>query len=247
VDGDVNPHDNRTEATIEVVNSFDPNDKRCMQGDTISPESVGRALTYVIRFENLGTAEAIDVRIRDIIDTTVLDISTFEMLDASHDGYMVEISAGNIIDFIFKGINLPFDDANNDGYVAFNIHTKKYFQLGDRVKNDAAISSITTHPVITNEMITLVADQPTSIPAFNPQLGLTVYPNPASDIARVNAGAGILRIDLIDIQGRQMRQEVYINGLDNTREIPVTGLAQGTYWIRVTTDEGVGTIPLMVK
>jgi hypothetical protein len=66
-------------------------------------------------------------------------------------------------------------------------------------------------------------------------------------MARVNAGAGILRIDLIDIQGRQMRQEVYINGLDNTREIPVTGLAQGTYWIRVTTDEGVGTIPLMVK
>ena len=31
---------------------------------------------------------------------------------------------GNKVEFIFEGIHLPFDDANNDGYVAFKIKTK---------------------------------------------------------------------------------------------------------------------------
>jgi uncharacterized repeat protein (TIGR01451 family) len=243
--GDINPLDNLSKAIVEVANSYDPNDKRCMQGDTIRPESVGRPLTYVIRFENNGTAEAIDVRIRDIIDTSMLDISTFEMISASHDGYMVQISKGNIIDFTFKDIYLPFDDENNDGYVAFNIHSKEGLQIGDAIKNDAAIYFDFNYPVITNEAITLVADKATSTTNIQPQVELKVQPNPVRDHTRVTAGAGILRIDLFDPSGRHIRQQVYTRSDEKTRDFNTNGLSQGMYWLRVTTEKGTGAISLI--
>jgi uncharacterized repeat protein (TIGR01451 family) len=245
VEGDIMPYDNQTEAKVGVMNYLNSYDKRCIQGDTIRPESVGRPLTYVIRFENRSNAEAIDVRIRDIIDTSMLDISTFEMISASHEGYRVQISKGNVIDFTFKDIYLPFEEENNDGYVAFKMHTRENLKVGDTIKNDAVIYFDFNHPVITNEAITLVAQEPTGTINIHPQVELIAQPNPVRDFTRVSASAGILRIDLFDPSGRHLRQEVYTRSDEKNRDFNTTGLTQGIYLLRVTTEKGIGTISLI--
>jgi hypothetical protein len=37
------------------------------------------------------------------------------------------------VEFIFQGIQLPFDDANNDGYVVFKIKSKNTLAIGDEI------------------------------------------------------------------------------------------------------------------
>src|SRR5690554_4725229 len=54
IDDDETAEDNKFILTQYVVNSFDPNDKICLQGTSISPEEVGEFVYYKIRFENTG-------------------------------------------------------------------------------------------------------------------------------------------------------------------------------------------------
>ena len=67
-----------------IVNSFDPNDKTCLQGNVVMDSTLGRYLDYMIRFENTGTAEAVNITIEDEIETEVFDINTLRIVDASH-------------------------------------------------------------------------------------------------------------------------------------------------------------------
>ena len=52
-----------------------------------------------------------------MIDTTKFDISSLQITDTSHS-CVTKITNPNKVEFIFENINLPFDDATNDGYVA---------------------------------------------------------------------------------------------------------------------------------
>ncbi|WP_321538784.1 DUF7619 domain-containing protein [Flavobacterium piscinae] len=55
IENDELPMDNHSQIKVTVVNSYDPNDKTCLEGNTISPEMVGEYVHYIIRFENTGT------------------------------------------------------------------------------------------------------------------------------------------------------------------------------------------------
>ncbi|HEU0136453.1 MAG TPA: T9SS C-terminal target domain-containing protein, partial [Flavobacterium sp.] len=120
--GDESIADNSFTLDEVVVNSYDPNEITCLEGTTVGPETAGNYVHYVIRFENLGTAEALNVVVRDMIDAAKFEIGSLVPLHASHE-FVTNIT-GNKAEFIFENINLPFDDANNDGYVAFKIKTK---------------------------------------------------------------------------------------------------------------------------
>src|SRR5213078_3322827 len=87
-----------------VVNSYDPNDISVAQGETIFQNQVGDDLVYTIRFQNTGTADAINVKLEDILDPK-LDALTFRPVSASHP-YTIE-RIGNNVKFKFTGINLP--------------------------------------------------------------------------------------------------------------------------------------------
>lgn len=76
---------------------------------------IGKYVDYLIRFENTGTYAAENVVVKDIIDTKRFDVSTLQNHRCSHEVYTrIE---GNKVEFIFENIQLPFDDANNDGYI----------------------------------------------------------------------------------------------------------------------------------
>ncbi len=155
---DDNPLDNDFRLYHEVVNSFDPNDKTCLEGDFMTPDKVGNYLTYKIRFENTGTAPARNIAIVDTIDTEVFDMMTLRPLDGSHP-FETEID-GNVVSFIFDGIYLPFDDENNDGYVVFEIKTLETLELDDSIENTAEIFFDFNWPIVTNTSKVLVQYPP---------------------------------------------------------------------------------------
>jgi len=80
---DETPTDNTFTLNQTVVNSFDPNDKTCLEGATIPPSAVGKYVHYMIRFENKGTAEAQNVVVKDMIDTSKFDISSLVVTQGS--------------------------------------------------------------------------------------------------------------------------------------------------------------------
>ena len=89
-------------------------------------------------------------------DSTKFDISTLIITRSSHS--MVTEIDGYDVEFIFKNINLPFDDDNNDGYIAFKIKTLPTLQVGDIFENDAEIYFDYNAPITTNKFQTKIVE-----------------------------------------------------------------------------------------
>jgi uncharacterized repeat protein (TIGR01451 family) len=215
-----------------VVGSYDPNDKTCLQGDRVKPDMVGEYVDYLIRFENTGNYAAENVVVKDIIDTKTFDISTLKITDASHEVYTrIE---GNKVEFIFENIQLPFDDANNDGYIAFKIKTLPTLVLGDSLKNLADIYFDYNFPIRTNEAQTTVA-----LPVFTKDITteVNIYPNPVNDILYFGSNENWTKAEIFDITGRIIRS-ITLDG----QSIDVSGLESGTYFIRLKDGEEVGVV-----
>jgi len=151
---DANRIDNITSLCQIAVNSYDPNDKRCLQGSFLDVERVGTFLDYMIRFENTGTAEAVRIKVKDILDTMVYDISSLRFVEASHS---VDVSLkDNLLEFLFEDINLSHLDSLNDGFIVFKIKTRDDLQIGDYISNKASIYFDFNWPILTDEATTLV-------------------------------------------------------------------------------------------
>ena len=160
-DNEVNELNNIHFMCVSVVNSFDPNDKTCLDGEYINPELIGDFVNYRIRFENTGTAEAVNIVVRDTIDQSMFDIRSLEIVYASHEMY-TRIKEGNIVEFVFEGIFLPFEDETNDGYLVFKIKTWPDLQEDDLIANSAGIYFDFNFPIITNtaeSIFKLVVDE----------------------------------------------------------------------------------------
>src|SRR5690606_8312203 len=110
VANDFTPNDNTYTLAQLVVNSYDPNDKQVLQGEELHIDKAGEYLDYLIRFQNTGTASAINVRILDTLHPK-LDWSTLVPISASHD-YYVKIKDGNHVEFMFDNIHLPDSTSN---------------------------------------------------------------------------------------------------------------------------------------
>ena len=165
VNGDDIPENNTVLLREVVVNSYDPNDKQVLQGAYIFEEEVGGYLDYLVRFQNTGTADAINVVITDELSDN-LNWGSFRMLGSSHD-YRVEITNGNKVAFIFDDINLPpeeQDEEGSNGFVAFQIRSNDDLVLDDTIENTANIFFDFNEPIITNTVVTTVSEPcPTGI------------------------------------------------------------------------------------
>src|SRR5690606_7744005 len=163
VANDFTPNDNTFNLAQVVVNSYDPNDKQVLQGEELYIDDIGEYLDYLIRFQNTGTASAINVRILDTLHPK-LDWSTLTPISASHD-YYVNITEGNRVEFMFDNIHLP-DSISNEpashSYVAYKIKPKSNVQVGDVISGDAAIYFDFNAPIITN-MVHTQSVEPLSV------------------------------------------------------------------------------------
>jgi uncharacterized delta-60 repeat protein len=225
------PIDNTLTLDQTIVGSYDPNDKTCLEGTTITPTEVGNYVHYVIRFENTGTYPAENIVVKDMIDLTKFDISTLVPLKSSHDFY-TRIN-GDKVEFIFENINLDFNDATNDGYVLFKIKTKPTLVLGDTFTNNANIYFDYNFPITTNTYTTTVAALSTQDFDFGSYF--TLYPNPAEEVLNIQTKQG-LAINSIEIYN-QLGQ-IVIATTNTINAIDVSSLASGTYFVKINSEKG---------
>jgi hypothetical protein len=155
---DDDPIDNVFSLNRTVIGSYDPNDKT-VNRDAIDvteiPTDDGVWLDYTIRFQNTGTAEAITVRVEDVI-TEDLDLTTFESLDASHF-YEVSFKENRLIEWLFENIMLPDSFSNEQeshGFIHFRIKSIPGLGITDTIENNVAIYFDFNEPVITNTATT---------------------------------------------------------------------------------------------
>lgn len=238
------PSDNTFNLNQQVVNSFDPNDKTCLEGSTIATTKVGDYVHYLIRFENTGNYYAQSITVKDVIDVSKFDISTLEPVDGSHL-FVTRIINGNKVEFYFDNINLPFADNENDGYVAFMIKTKSTLAEGDSFSNSAAIYFDYNYPVVTDAAITTVQN-PLNSAGFNFGNFLTIYPNPAKDVLNIikKAEIGLSSVSIYDVLGRLT---IFIPNADEVQAIDVSPLKTGNYILKITSDKGMLTTKFIIQ
>ena len=228
---DETPNDNTFTLSEIVRGSYDPNDKTCLQGETVEPSMIGEYVHYVIRFENTGTAAAQNIVVKDMIDLAKFDIFTLVPLKGSHD-FFTRIN-GNKVEFIFENINLDFNDATNDGYVAFKIKTLPTLNIGDTFSNDANIYFDYNFPITTNTYTTTIAALSNQNFEFDSQFIL--YPNPSIAILNIQSknSLEIQSIEIYNILG-----QVVVAIPNATNAIDVSSLKTGTYFVKVNTNNG---------
>lgn len=230
--GDELPSDNVFSYHQTVVNSYDPNDKTCLEGSTLTPDKIGEYLHYNINFENTGSASAINVVIKDVIDTTMFDIETLQVISTSHS-VKTEVK-GNNVEFIFQNINLAAGNPGGHGNVLFKIKSKPNLTVGGQVANTANIYFDYNAPIITNEARTTFAALSNS--EFDVDQSVNVYPNPGNSIINIRSNNNIKNIQLFDIQGRVL--QTVLEDKTNSK-IDISNHTNGIYFLKISTDKGI--------
>ncbi|KAF2512911.1 T9SS type A sorting domain-containing protein [Flavobacterium arcticum] len=234
--------DNNTSVNNDiVVGSYDPNDKMESRGRDvlISEFDNNDYLYYTIRFQNMGTASAINVRVEDVLNDQ-LDESTVEMIRSSHN-YVME-KDGNELTWTFDNIQLPAeqdDEAGSNGYVYFRVKPLPGFALGDMIPNGAGIYFDFNEVVETNTFETHFVQATASTDTF--ELGnFTIYPNPANNavtIALSNTTNIINSVKVYDLTGKLIFNSSSV--VSNNLHINTSAFAKGTYFVDVITNTGI--------
>lgn len=228
------PNDNTFILNQTAVNAFDPNDKTCLEGLTVGTEKIGNYVNYIIRFENTGTANATNVIVKDIMNTIKFDINSIVPLDSSHP-FRMTITNSNQLEFFFENIDLPFDDNNNDGYIAFKIKTKPTLVVGSTFSNSASIYFDYNASILTNTATTTI--QTLATQDFDFGTYFSVYPNPAKESLSLETKTTI-EVKSISIYNLLGQMVIAIPNAESFTTIDVSDLKTGTYFIKVITDKG---------
>jgi len=225
--GDANPEDNVFTYNNNIVNSYDPNDKRVFEGEEILLTDLDKYLHYRIRFQNTGTASAINVKVRDTLSTN-LNWDTFEPIDMSHEVGEIHIKNKQFVEFNFPNINLPDSTANealSHGYIYYRIKPKQNLVIGNQIDNTAYIFFDFNEAIITNTTITTVVQTLSS--NDNELLELSLYPNPVNGVLHLETQSDIESIILYNLQGQQLIKT-------SSKDIDVSSLIPGVYFARIT-------------
>jgi len=248
--GDVVPANNAASVSQIVVGSYDPNDKMEAHGEQIlhSSFTANDYLTYTIRFENTGTASALNVRVNDVLDAK-LDETSIKMESASHDYVMDRI--GNNINWRFDNIELPATSMNpsaSKGYIQFKIKPKPGYAVGDIIPNTGSIFFDYNPAIITNTFHTQFVAA-LAVNEFE-NGNFVFYPNPASDFVTVSlkdTANSITTISVYDVLGKMILQKKATNSI-TTDTVDLSSVNAGIYFIEVQTENNTKVVKkLLVK
>lgn len=230
-DEDETPENNIFLMNQTVVNSFDPNDKLVVQGSQVLIENADKYLNYRVRFQNTGTANAINVRIQDQLDP-LLDWTTLLILSSSHP---MEVNmVDGLVDFIFDDINLPpesSDPQGSQGYVTFKVKPVLGIELGDTINNTSDIFFDYNPAIETNTVSTTFVDE-LSTPEFEENL-IVLFPNPTFGLFNILSDVRIIEaVEVFSLVGQRI-ESVQFNSKKVT--LNMTNYQNGCYFVKVST------------
>lgn len=226
-----------------VVGSYDPNDINESHGPEIlhSSFSSDDYLFYTIRFQNVGTADAINVSIDNTLNAD-LDETSIVMLSSSHSNVFTR--TGNALNWQFDNIHLPsedMDEPNSHGYVYYKIKPKAGYSVGDIIPNTAEIYFDFNPAVVTKtfetEFVTTLSNSGNVLETF------AIYPNPANHFVKLSFDNTIneFETNIYDISGKKVLTN------RNALSVDVSGLKTGLYFFEVKTSEVKVTEKLIIK
>jgi hypothetical protein len=190
----------------------------------------------VIRFQNTGTAPAIDVVLLDTL-SSLLDIVSIQPGASSHP-YTWQIKGSGVLEFAFMGINLP-DSFNNEpashGFVKFKVNQVPGIALGSVIENSAAIYFDNNAPVITNTTFnTIGLGTSNHAETLVGKARVSLSPNPTHDHVKVEwtgmKGEGSLEI--YDLAGRKVLERALNLSLGSV-DVGLSALPASVYLVRI--------------
>jgi uncharacterized repeat protein (TIGR01451 family) len=222
---------NQASFVATVLNSYDPNDKRCHLPTYIQPD-VQEILPFTVRFQNDGNYPALNVVVRDTISTN-LDLSTFRFIGSKHPvSYTVDPVSREVV-FRFSGIQLlPSVDSleGSQGYFTYEIKELANLNLNSEIKNTAYIFFDFNPAIITNT--TLNINGYAGNPSFQNE-SIMLFPNPSKETFQIS-GIEKGSLFLHSTTGQLILSKEYTNG----DLIDVSGLENGFYLVRLTHSKG---------
>lgn len=226
--GDNNPANNTLTHCFTIVNSYDPNDKTAYPaGNT---DTAQKELTYTIRFQNTGNAEAQHIYITDTL-SQYIDESTFQLLAYSHQP-MVQLKE-KAIRFNFPNINLPDSFSNepaSHGYVQYKVRLKENLPIGTEIENTAFIYFDFNAPVITNTTVNTISVVSGVAASRMADIGFGIYPNPTTGVFVVDVPKELIGevLSVTDVTGRV----AYQSDIRHSKsEINIA--TSGVYFVRI--------------
>ena len=223
-----------------VVGVYDPNDKIVepkgsgVYGDIPSNTS---DITYTIRFQNTGTAPAVNIIIKDTISSN-LDLSTITMLSSSHN-YNATIKNGGIVCWDFSNIKLPSSNANepaSHGYIKYKLKLKQNLLNGTQIKNTAYIYFDFNPGIITNQVTNTINNTLNNNTNYslNSENDILLYPNPTKNLLSVHIGKTIsthFSMRIFNSIGKLMYSKE--NVLSNKFQINISQYPAGIYCLKL--------------
>lgn len=242
---------------LPIINGYDPNDiavhpSSCDEGYVLNSD----VLTYKIRFQNTGNAEAININVMDTLSPNV-DPSTFELISSSHPTVLKTFLLNDsIMHFAFDEIWLK-DSLNHEpeshGYVVFQVKQKSNLPEGTVITNKADIYFDYNPAVVTNTVISTVTEQ---VPNCNPlatgltnekvSLSSSIYPNPNDGSFTVSFDQVISsgKLSVFNIEGGLVDTQL----INNSSVVVVSKKLQaGVYFIEMNSNEGKSNKKFIVK
>lgn len=240
---DYTPANNTATVNQTVVNSQDPNDIIVNEGDAITlAEAQQGYLHYTIRFQNIGTSEAINIKVLNDLDSK-LDWSTFKIISTSHPCRLKNTNNHN--EFLFENINLPgtSNEAQSHGYISFKVKPVSSIAVGDNIPNVAQIYFDYNAPIMTNTVNTVITDN-LGTEIFESD-SLDYFPNPTSGLIHFSMKNVLIdKLEITDILGKTLISK----SLQNTEAtIDLSHLNPGIYFAKIRAGNQKKTVKLIRK
>jgi len=253
---DIDLTNNTSSINTTVVGSFDPNDIQ------VSPQGSGtegyiieeEVLTYRIRFQNTGTAEAYNVSVSNEIDANLEDY-TLSILDASHE-FVANIE-NNTITFDFPNINLPDSNSNepeSHGYILYRINRKTDLMRESKIYNQANIYFDYNAPVETNRVQNTIGGLDATIAEEYLTQKVILFPNPCQDKLNLliqNDNESIVSVILYTSSGKALSlvEEKSLGKGQQQLEVDLGDLqlSNGLYIIKTILNDRINTQQLIIN
>ncbi|GAA4276580.1 hypothetical protein GCM10022259_13040 [Aquimarina mytili] len=190
------------------------------------------------RCESVRTPVTIDVNKNDISEITTYAIDANEGISLNNEDVITIIEGSNL--------SLNLNGSTFDGTLEWTSPTNEVFTGNnvtlENIKNNASEEgswSVKANFVSDCGPSTQTITFDVKVKANHPE-GIAMYPNPASDVLTINSNDDFenTTVTIFDMQGREISNIVNVNQVHSDElELDIRGLAAGSYFIKVETNQ----------